>query len=181
MKRFITVIISFLIINAASAQIRSAGILAGGGGTVVDVEKVLEPYSLSEWNTWSMVFKAFAEYSIGEKKALGLELGSNRLYYWEYQAPGYSYYNWRTEWTTNAVLYYIADIGERMFIQSGIGIHVFNDGTVAGLMAGFGALFPAGEKFTVPLFVRIEPVFGSGTPVAINVGTGIRMKLGNKD
>ena len=181
MKRIITLIISILIIQVASAQIRSVGILAGGGGTLVDVEKVLEPYELSEWDTWSLVFKAFAEYSLGENSAIGLELGSNRLYYWEYKAPGYSYYNWRTEWTKNAVLYYITSIGEKLYIQSGIGVHVFNDGTVAGLMAGFGTLFPAGEKFTIPLFLRVEPVFGSGTPVAVNIGTGLKINLKKKE
>ena len=181
MKRFITVIISLLIIQAASAQIRSAGIFAGGGGTIVDVEKVLEEYDLSDWDTWSLVFKGFGEYRIGEDKAIGIELGTNRLYYWEYQAPGYSWYNWRSEWTTNAVVYFIYDLSERFFLQAGAGVHIFNDGTVPGIMAGGGTSFPAGERFSIPLFFRIEPVFGSGTPVAVNLGTGLRLEFAGKD
>lgn len=177
MKTTIAILFALFIVRATSAQLSSVGLIAGGGVTVVDVEKVLEPYSLSDWNTWSLVFKGFAEYQIGEGKALGLEIGSNRLYYWEYQAPGYSWYNWRTEWTTNAVFYFMKELGSKFFIQSGLGVHFFHNGTVAGLMAGGGTRFPVGEKLSIPLFFRIEPIFGTGTPVAINIGTGARLRL----
>lgn len=177
MKTIHAVILAFFIIQATSAQLSSVGAIAGGGVTIVDVEKVLDPYTLSDWNTWSMVFKGYAEYQIGEGKALGLEAGTNRLYYWEYQAPGYSWYNWRTEWTTNAVFYFRKELGSKFFIQSGLGVHIFHNGTVAGLMAGGGTMFQVGEKISIPLFVRIEPIFGSATPVAINIGTGARLNL----
>ena len=181
MKTIAVVIISFLIIQSTSAQIRSAGLIAGGGGTIVDVEEVLYEYSLSEWNTWSLVFKGFAEYQIGNNTAIGLELGANRLYYWEYKAPGYSWYNWGTEWTTNAVFYLAYDLGEKFYVQAGAGIHIFSDGVVPGLMTGVGTLFPVGEKISIPLFLRVEPIFGCETPVAVNLGTGVRLKLKKKE
>lgn len=177
MKTLLTLILTIIIFQAASAQINSFGIIAGGGATIVDVEKVVEPNSLDDWDTWSMVFKGFAEYKISEGRALGIEAGFNRLYYWEYQAPGYSWYNWRTEWTTNAVFYYIMHISPKFFVQSGIGVHIFHNGIVPGLMAGAGTNFPAGDKFIIPLFLRIEPVFGTATPVALNIGTGLRLSL----
>jgi hypothetical protein len=177
MKNLALIIIIIFFAHVSSAQIKSVGLIAGGGETIVDVDKVVDPYDLSDWNTWSMVFKGFAEYQIGETSSLGLEAGANRLYYWEYKAPGYSYFNWRTEWTTNAVIYVSQSLGERFFIQAGAGFHIFQSGTVAGLMASVGASFPVSEKISVPVFLRIEPVFGVATPVAVNIGTGIRYNL----
>lgn len=166
-----------LITRISSAQISSFGVIAGGGGTIVNVDKVVEPYSLSDWNTWGMVIKGFAEYKIGEGNALGLEVGTNRLYYWEYQAPGYSWYNWRNEWTTNAVFYFSKTFENKFYLQSGAGIHIFHNGTVVGILAGAGRSFELTETISIPIFLRVEPIFGTATPVAINIGTGIKYKL----
>jgi hypothetical protein len=174
MKTFITIIATFVLLQSASAQFKSAGLLAGAGVTIVDVSKVLEPYELSDWNTYSMMFKGFAEYSIADDQAIGLEAGTNRLYYWEYPALPYSWYNWRTEWTTNVVAYFLKDFGSRFYLQSGVGLHIFHNGTAAGLMAGGGAQFYLSEQFVIPLFLRVEPIFGAETPVAINIGTGLK-------
>jgi len=34
-----------------------------------------------------------------------------------------------------------------------------------------------GEKLKISLFFRIEPAFGSGTPIAVNIGTGHKYNL----
>jgi hypothetical protein len=154
MKTFISFIAAFLLLQSVNAQFKSVGVLAGGGITIVDVSKVLEPYELSDWNTYSMTFKGFAEYGLSGDQAIGLEAGSNRLYYWEYPAPGYSWFNWRTEWTTNVIAYFVKNFSSRFYLQSGVGVHIFHDGTVAGLMAGGGAQFYLTEKFVIPVFLR---------------------------
>jgi len=174
MKTFLTAFFFITVISFSSAQFRSAGVLLGGGFTAVNVEKVLEPYSLSDWNTYSLVFKAFGEYQINENIILGAELGRNRLYYWEYPVPGVSYYNWRTEWTTNLVIYFMKYFNEKFFVQAGAGIHGFHDGTVVGLLIGGGYSIHVAEHFSVPVGLRIEPIFGTATPIAINVASGLR-------
>jgi hypothetical protein len=177
MKYILSVVIMFAFTSICSSQLNSFGLIIGGGYTVINVQKVVDPNPLSDWNNYGLVFKGYAEYQISEDKMLGLEIGRNRLYYWEYPAPGYSWYNWRTEWTTNAVVYLSKHFGEKFFIQIGPGIHIFYNGTVLGLLGSVGTSFPISNNFSIPLTFRIEPVFGSGTPVAINIATGIRFKL----
>jgi hypothetical protein len=178
MKKLVTIILLLFFTRIIAAQFSSFGFIAGGGITIIDVAKVVEPNILSDWNTLSMTFKGFGEYKIGEGKAFGIEAGANRLYYWEYPAPGYSWYNWKTEWTYNAVFYFSKSLGDRFYLQSGAGLHIFNTGgTVLGIMVGGGASFYLSENIILPVFMRIEPIFGTATPVAINFGTGLRYNL----
>jgi hypothetical protein len=177
MKYIITAIFFSAFIGTTSAQFRSVGFTAGAGYTVINVQKVNDPILLSDWDNFSLVFKGYAEYQLSKGNLIGLEVGRNRLYYWEYPAPGYTWYNWRTEWTTNAVFYISKYFGERFFVQAGPGIHIFYNGTVFGLMGSAGTSFPIGKSLSIPVTFRIEPVFGSGTPIAVNLATGIRFNL----
>jgi hypothetical protein len=177
MKRiFITLTFCALVIKCP-AQFRSFGLIAGGGVSIVDVSQVVQPNELYDWNTYSLVFKGFADYKIGEGNAIGIEAGTNRLYFWKYPAPGYSWYNFRTEWTTNAVIYFQKQLGDRFYLQSGAGLHMFKTGTVLGILGAFGTSFYITENLTIPVFLRVEPIFGNSTPIAINFGTGIRYNL----
>ena len=177
MKIFLSIIFSITLLSFSSAQFKSFGLVTGGGVTVVDVAKVINPNVLTDWNNYSLVFKGFAEYQLKNGTLIGLEAGRNRLYYWQYQAPGNSWYNWRTEWTTNAVLYFLQPIGERFFIKGGAGIHIFYKGTTFGLLAEAGTSFWLSESIRIPLALRVEPVFGTETPIAFNVATGIKFNL----
>ena len=177
MKYILTIIVFSTFIATCTAQISSVGLLIGGGYTAVDVQKVVEPNTLSDWNNYGLIFKGFAEYRLSENKFLGMEIGRNRLYYWEYQAPGYSWYDWRTEWTTNAVAYVSSRMGENFFIQAGAGIHFFYSGTVFGLLASAGTSFPVSKNIRIPVMIRVEPIFGSATPIALNLATGIKFNL----
>jgi hypothetical protein len=177
MKYILTTLLLFTFLSFASSQIKSFGFIAGGGYTVIDVQKVVDPNTLSDWNKYGLVFKGFGEYEIGEGKLLGLEAGTNRLYYWEYRAPGYSWYNWRTEWTINAVFYYTHYFGDKLYLSLGPGVHFFYNGTTFGIMASAGSSINISDKFSIPVAFRIEPIFGSGTPIAINLATGLRFTL----
>lgn len=177
MKYIFSTIILSAIFSIASAQFKSAGLTVGAGYTIINVQGVNDPMVLSDWDNFGLVFKGFGEYQLSEGKLLGLEIGRNRLYYWIYPAPGYTYYNWRTEWTTNAVAYFSKYFGDRFFLQSGVGIHFFSNGAVFGLLASAGTSFKVGSSVSIPITLRIEPIFGSGTPVALNLATGIRFNL----
>jgi len=174
MKTIVSTFLFVVILSTASAQFKSAGVLIGGGYTAINVEKALEPTVLSDWNNFSLVFKALGEYQINENIILGAELGGNRLYYWEYPVPGVSYYRWRTEWTTNLVVYFMKYFNGNLFVQAGAGIHGFHNGTVVGLLIGGGYSIMVADRFSIPLGLRIEPIFGTGTPIAINLGSGVR-------
>jgi hypothetical protein len=177
MKYILTTLTLFIFCTISPAQFKSFGFFAGGGYTLIDVQKVNNPMVLSDWNNYSLVFKGFAEYQLREGQLLGLEIGKNRLYYWEYPAPGYSWYNWRTEWTTNAVFYVSKRFGERLFLKAGPGIHIFSNGTVFGLLAAAETSFSISKSISIPIAIRVEPIFGAGTPLAINLATGFKFDL----
>ena len=50
-------------------------------------------------------------------------------------------------------------------------------GVVVGLILAAGYELPLGERFTLPLGIRVEPVFGSGIPIPVLAHTGIRYNL----
>lgn len=177
MKSFFLFLFLLALFSVVSAQFKSVGVLIGVGYTAVDVEQVLDPYGLEDWDNFSMLYKAFAEYQVSEKLLLGGEFGRNRLYYWNYRVPGYSWNNWRTEWTTNLVIYASYFLSEKVFVQTGPGIHFFHDGTVFGLLASVGTNISITEKLQIPLTLRIEPVFGTENPIALNLASGIKYVL----
>ncbi len=176
-----TPLLTFLLLCACAvtaAQFKSVGIIVGAGPTIVDVEKAINYGPLEEWDKISAVIKATAEFQLKEGLMLGGEIGTNRLYYWEYKWTDgfYSGSRYRSEWTTNLGVNIIKYFGEAWYIQGGAAIHIFNDGSgsVPGLLAAIGADLNLSEKFRIPLAIRIEPVFGNATPVAISAVTGLK-------
>jgi hypothetical protein len=170
-----------LCISVASAQFRSAGLIAGAGYTVVDIEKAIEYSPLEEWDNIGIIIKAVAEYELRPGLLLVGEIGENRLYYWEYRWSDGTYYGtrYRSEWTTNIGLSFKRLVGDAMYVQAGPGVHIFNDGsgTVLGLVLGLGYELEVGDNFVVPLGVRVEPVFGSALPISLLLHSGIRYVL----
>ena len=178
MRSFLLILILLCAHSVNHAQFRSFGVIVGAGPTIVDVEKAIDYSPLEEWDKISIVIKATAEYQLKEGLMLGGEFGANRLYYWEYKwSDGfYSGTRYRSEWTTNLGIHIIKYFREVWYIQGGAAIHIFNDGsgTVPGLLVATGADLNISEKLRIPLSLRIEPVFGNATPIAISVVTGLK-------
>ncbi|MCK4820998.1 hypothetical protein KA005_34855 [bacterium] len=178
MRTTLITLIMLFTFTLGQAQFRSVGFIVGAGHTIVDVEKAVDYSPLEEWDNISVVIKATAEYQLKEGLMLGGEFGANRLYYWEYKwSDGfYSGTRYRSEWTTNFGVHITKYFGKVWFAQGGAAIHIFNDGsgTVAGLLAAIGADLSVSEKISIPVAVRMEPVFGNATPIAISVVTGLK-------
>jgi len=181
MKALGFVILGLFFFTSVSAQFRSAGLVFGAGYTIVDIENAIDYSPLEEWDNIGIIIKAVAEYELKPELFLVGELGENRLYYWEYRwSDGYySGTRWRAEWTTNLGVSIKKMMNESLFLQAGPAIHIFNDGsgTVLGLLLAAGYEMPIGTLFTLPLGLRVEPVFGSGIPVSVLAYTGLRYKL----
>ena len=180
MKTVFVVLFSMFTSICVSAQFRSFGIVVGAGHTIVDVEKMFDR-DLEEWDNIGIVLKATGEYSLQNGFSMGGEIGANRLYYWEYRwSDGtYSGTRYRSEWTTNLLVHGTKYFGENFFVQAGPGVHIFNDGsgTVLGLMTATGYNLNIGENFQIPLGLRIEFVFGEGTPIPVMLATGFKYIL----
>jgi hypothetical protein len=178
MKRASFIVAGLFFISLASAQFRSAGLVLGAGYTIVDIENAIDYSPLEEWDHIGAIIKAVAEYEMKPGLLLVGELGENRLYYWEYRWSdgSYSGTRWRSEWTTNLGVGIKKMINESLYLQAGPAIHFFNDGTgtVLGLVLVGGYEVPLGTQFTLPLGLRVEPVFGSGIPISVLVHSGLR-------
>ena len=59
------------------------------------------------------------------------------------------------------------------FLTGGGGIHSFESGISPALSFEAGYMLRAGETLRIPVSFRISPIFGSGTPTPISIGTGI--------
>lgn len=176
MKRIGLVLAGVLTLSMATAQFRSVGLVAGAGHTIVDIENAIDYSPLEEWDNIGIILKGIAEYEMKPGFFLVGEVGSNRLYYWEYRwSDGYySGSRWRSEWTTNIGLSFKKMVGENLYLQAGPAIHIFNSGgTNLGLLLGAGYELEVGDRFRVPLGFRVEPVFGSAVPVSLLLHSGI--------
>ena len=181
MKRIALILAGICFVSVGHAQFRSAGLVVGGGYTIVDIEEAIMYSPLEEWDHIGVVIKAVGEYELKPELLLVGEIGSNRLYYWEYRwSDGYySGTRWRSEWTTNFGISIKKMMGPSFYLQAGPGVHIFNDGsgTVLSLLLGAGYELEVGERFLLPIGFRVEPVFGNATPVSLLVHTGIRYLL----
>ncbi len=181
MKRIIIIFLALGFFNTVNAQFRSLGVIVGAGYTVVNIEEAVDWDNLEDWDHLGMIIKAWGEYELKPGLHLVGELGTNRLYYWEYRwSDGtYSGSRWRSEWTTNVGISFKKQIGDAFFLQAGPGIHIFNDGsgTVLGMLLGLGYDLSITDHIKVPVGFRVEPVFGNAIPVSLLINTGIRYDL----
>jgi hypothetical protein len=180
MRTFLIFLIIPFSLSICSGQFQKVGIIAGVGGTIIDVASAVEWEDLEEWDTWAIILKGTGEYKISEGFSLGGEFGANRLYYWEYRwSDGtYSGTRYNTEWTVNLGINLIKYFGGNFYVKGGVGLHFFvSGGNVAGLLGAAGYNFNLSDKLIVPLEFRIEPIFGNSTPVPVLLGTGIKYML----
>ena len=61
MRRLILLFVSGCLVVQIQAQLHSAGVTVGAGGTIVDVAKAAEWDDLNEWDNWAMMVKATGE------------------------------------------------------------------------------------------------------------------------
>ena len=162
---------------SAYSQLTSFSLQTGAGYTIVDIEKAIDETDLEDWDNIALMFKGSVEYGLKNGLSLVGEIGSNRLYYWEYfWSDGfYSGYRYRAEWTTNFGVQIKKRMGNKAFILAGPGLHIFNDGSgvVPAIVASGGINIPLGGKLSLPVMLRIESVFGNSVPTSLILGTGL--------
>jgi hypothetical protein len=177
MKRILILLTGLFLITLVNAQFRSAGLVVGAGYTLVDIENAIDYSPLEDWDHFAVIIKALGEYEMKPGLFLVGEIGSNRLYYWEYRWTD-GYYGgtrWRSEWTTNFGISIKKMLNENVYVQAGPVVHIFNSGgTVLGLVLAAGYELPLGDQLTLPFGLRVEPVFGSGIPISLLGNTGVR-------
>jgi hypothetical protein len=182
MRYYFAIILLLALSLEGVGQISSFSFSAGAGYTIVNIEKAIDYADLEDWDNIGAMIKVSADYEIKEKLMLVGEIGTNRLYYWEYYWNDgyYSGYRYRAEWTTNFGIHLKKYFNEKGFLQIGPGLHIFNDGSgvVPGLVFQLGYEIPIAGNIFLPVLFRVESVFGSSLPTSALVGAGITYRLG---
>jgi hypothetical protein len=146
------------------------------GFTLVNFEKALG-YSDDNMEDWSEVqisaaFRGFL--SSAKSVQFGTELAWQRLYYAYYVVP-YGPSPVYREFNVATVSFSV--LGRysfnNFFSVGGAGIHFFNDGIAPSLFLEGGYMINILENLRIPLSFRINPIFGSGTPIPFSVGAGV--------
>lgn len=157
------------------------GLFIGGGYTLVNLEEASgydEDY-LTDWGQGHFKVTINALYGLNEKFWAGLEIGYHELYWWSARIPyGYTPAYREAEWWTDSYLVTARfDVTNRYFLQAGWGFHFFDGDPALAMFASTGFKLEAG-MFSFPIAVRIDPIFGDGTPTPISFGVGVQFSFG---
>jgi len=150
------------------------------GFTLVNFEKALE-YSDDYMEDWSElhICVALRGFILSDKPVqFGAELAWQQLYYAYYivpygPSPVYREFNVSTL-SLSALGRYSFN---NFFTTGGAGIHFFNDGIAPSLCLEAGYMINIPENLKIPLSFRINPIFGSGTPITFSAGAGLSFIL----
>jgi len=175
--QFITIFLMFSIIGQAQKS-KEISLSVYPGYTLVDFEEALD-YSDEYLEDWGKIYLGAALrgfLQLRSRLQLGAEVAWQQLYYAYYRLPYgpsppvYREFNVTTVSLMALSRYYL---NNRFFIVGGAGVHIFNDGVSPSVCLEPGYMIEAGNNLTIPVSFRINPVFGSGTPILFSVGAGV--------
>lgn len=146
------------------------------GFTFVNFEQALG-YSDDYMEDWSEFHysAALRGFLLSEKSIQpGAEVAWQQLYYAYYivpygASPVYREFNISTVSLTVLGRYTMNNI----FLVGGAGIHFFNDGIAPAICIEAGYNINAGANLKLPVSFRVNPIFGSGTPIPFSAGIGV--------
>jgi hypothetical protein len=178
MKRIIMVLFWGLISLNSYPQKFEIGANATAGYTLLDIESVVGE-KLSDWDQFSYGGNVVGFYHVKKDFSLGIEAGFQRLYYWEYRFEmGYGT-QWR--WGDESTVHFgpVVELRKnKFFAQAGLNARIFTggSGTVPAAMLSGGYEIKVSEKLGLPIALKADVVFGSGTPIAVSLSVGFRVK-----
>ncbi len=171
----VMIIFIFLSSNGYAQRSKEISLSLYPGFTIVNFEKALG-YSndyLENWNEfhYSAAFRGFL--LSGKPIQFGAEFAWQRLYYAYYivpygPSPVYREFNVSTVSLMALGRYSVSNF----FAVGGAGIHFFNNGISPAICLEAGYKLNVGANLKLPVSIRVNPIFGSGTPTPISAGIG---------
>jgi len=156
------------------------GLGIGGGFTFVNFEKAsgYDDDYLRDWGEGHFRIGAQVLFPITERMMMGGEVGYNDLYWYDYRvpygdSPVYRYAEWSTTSLLGVTRYTVRNL---VLLHGGAGLHFFDGSPAFALSAGVG-IQPRWKKLTFPVLLRIEPIFGDGTPTPLALQAGIQYRI----
>ena len=162
------------------------------GYTIVDVAQAIEipEYSditregLVDWDQFN--YKGLVQVFLDRGKMLiGAEVGFNRLYRWEetyIPSSSFSntnYYRWGTIWTWHIGALIQLNFANQYYLTTGTGVYTYMNGTgtTVGFPIGLGHTVKISDSISIPIEFRTDIIFGSGSPITIGGGLGLKFTL----
>jgi hypothetical protein len=174
----VSIVVAF-IVSAVSGQGFIIRAMGGGGYTLINFEGAsgYPDSSLENWDQANYSFALQGLWQVAPNIRIGGEAGWEQLYSWYYiipygsSGPVYRQANWATIFVGGLAQIFLT---HSLYVLGGVDIHSFSgDGTAVGVSAGIGAQFRVSGKLAIPLEFRIKPVFGAGTPMVLQINTGV--------
>ena len=158
-------------------QISSISFSTAAGYTIVNLEDAVGVDQLEDWDNLGLMFKAGLAYRLKDNLLLVGEVGSNRLYYWEYYWNDgyYDGYRLGPDWTSSVGIHMKLYLSGPLFLQFGLGAYFYGEGAgvVPGDVLQLGYEIPLAGSFSLPVIFRVENVMGNGFPISLMLGSGI--------
>jgi hypothetical protein len=156
------------------------------GYTIVEVAQAMETTEFSDITNEGLVdwdqfnYKGLVQVFMPiEKFMVGGEVGFNRLYRWEERYKTFDGYDrWRggTIWTWHISALIQLKFADQYYLTTGTGIYTFMNGTgtTIGFPLAVGHVIKINDLISLPIEFRTDIIFGSGTPIALGGGIGIK-------
>ncbi|MBN2035561.1 MAG: hypothetical protein JW768_02345 [Chitinispirillaceae bacterium] len=153
------------------------GARIGAGYTWVDFEEASDRREEYQEDCGEFHFKAagYGLLPLGPLMSAGLEIGYNNLYWYYYRVPYVpSPIHDEKYWSTISFLGLLrVNLTDLFFVQTGAGLHAFIDDGSAFAVSAAAGIQPRINNISFPISVRIEPVFGKGTPTVFALDAGV--------
>ena len=150
------------------------------GFTLVNFEKALG-YSddyMDDWDQFHLAVALRGFLVSGTTVDLGAEIAWQKLYYAYYRVPYGTSPVYREFYISTFSFTALGKYSKNNFFAlAGAGLHFFNDGVAPSLTLETGLILNKDKNLSFPVSVRLNPVFGDGTPVPVSLGVGARYVL----
>ena len=176
---FFTLLFLFLSVNIQAQTEIEIGLAGNCGYTPVNFVNAFsypDKYML-DWNQvyYSASLKGFL--TSDKKIHFGAEIGWHRLYYVFYRVPNGDFYRYMERNIQTISLEALARYFPipNLFILSGVGIHIFTNGTGVGVTIPLecGYSIRLGDQWKIPVTLRWSPIFCDGLPMPVSGGVGL--------
>ncbi len=167
-----------IIMNSSPGHAQKAkeiSLSAYPGFTIVNFEKALG-YSddyMEDWNEFYTCAAIRGFLKPGKQFDIGVEIAWQQLYYAFYRVP-YGTSPVYREFNISTIS--LSALGRfnknNFFAVIGGGLHIFNDGIAPAICLEPGFMLRAGPKLMLPISLKINPIFGDGTPLPVSLGIG---------
>jgi hypothetical protein len=151
------------------------------GHTFINFEEAYD-YSddhMEDWDEFHIAVALRGFLGTNNLIQVGLEVAWQQLYYVYYRIPYYEMQYLYREYdiSTISLSLLLRYSRSSFFAIAGPGIHFFDGHSALSLFTEAGFFINVGDKFRIPVSLKLSPIFTDGEPSPLSVGIGISLQL----